>query len=395
MTLKPHPYAPQKGPAAPSGAWSGHPSKGHPVASIQFGPSGEVLSTESANALELGQRTTNPFNFNAGSGIVSPELLAASRGNEQVAARAASVHINSGGKASMQFGEGGGMQSHGVTRVNSWDTANGESGLLATARRDGTPRPAHELKPTDLIDIDGIPTTVEVAERLGFVTRDPRTGIRENVSPEAHKEATGEAAAERAAEAAVKAEAERAQRAEAAKLANPEAEAAAQEIAGKVQEGEQVAAVIQMIESGVVTPSTIARAASQAECTPDEMRARVDTAMGGYTAQAQAYAAERGVPFEVFQGWARLNHMSEVKQAAVQHATQRNVAAWGPLMQKFMHNLDRIAPDLITGAKFPNGGSAYMDPGSRTAVIRMPNGHTMSWSAALRAGLLGDLKWGR
>jgi hypothetical protein len=309
---------------------------------------------------------------------------------------ASSVRVNTGGTYRMIIGDHGTpVQASGPVRINTAEVSNGETGVLSTANRDGTPRRASELKPTDRVTVNGFETTVANALRLGMIDRDSHTGIFRNATPEAFKEATGEAAAERAKEAAVKAEAERAQREQAAKLSNPDAEAAATELANTVTEGDRVAAVLQMIESGEVTPSTLARAASHAQIEPSALQAKLVTAMSGYTSQAQTYAAERGIDFDHFAAWARANHMTDVKQAAVAHATQRDVSAWSGLMQRYMNGLDRIAPEFILGARFPNGGSAHMDGATRQVIITMPNGETVSWSAALRAGLLGDLKWNK
>ena len=365
------------------------------MASIQFGASGEIISTKSANALQLGQRSTDPFNFNAGLGIATPELLNATGGDERAATRAAGVSVNTGGKFSVQFGDGGGTQAHGVTRVNSSDFSNGESGLMATVRRDGTPRPASNSKPTDRITIDGMETTVEVAERLGMITRDPRTGIRENVSPEALKEATGEAAAERAAEAAVKAQAASAEAMRAATLSGEGVEEAAQTLASNVGENTQTRAILELAESGEVSENAINRAASEAGINPDEMRDTVNKAMGGFVAQASDHLAAKGVDPTLFYQWAKTEQSSEFKVAMLDHVRGRDVSAWNGLASRFMQNLDRINPQAILSAKFPNGGSAYMDPGTGNAVIRFPDGRTYSWAGALQAGLLGDLKWGR
>lgn len=260
---------------------------------------------------------------------------------------------------------------------------------------DGTPKVASDLRPNDRVTIGGIEMTVANAERQGLLTRDARTGIPENVTPEAMKEATGEADVERAALAAQNAEADRAARAQANVLSDPNAEAAAQDIAAKVGEGDQIAAIMQLMDRGEVSASTLSRAASQAMVTPDEMGGKLATVMDGFTKQAQAYAEARGVPFELFQGWARVHHLSDVKMAAVQHITGRDVSAWGPLMDNFMVRLDTIAPDVVTQATFPNGGHAIYDPGRRCVVIHMPDGTSMTWGGAYRAGLLGDMKWGR
>ncbi len=192
--------------------------------------------------MRLGASQSNPFNFQPSTqlGIPSADLTAAANGNEDVATRAAGVSIRSGsGGSSVNIGPGGFIEkSTEVARANSYNFSNGESGILSTARRDGTLRSADELRDTDMVTIDGIETSVAVARRLGFITKS-RTGILENVSPEQLKEATGEAEAARAAEQAAKDQAEAQAATEAAKL-SPEAEQAAQMLATKVDQNTQI-----------------------------------------------------------------------------------------------------------------------------------------------------------
>ena len=210
------------------------------MAGIQFSADNRsIVSDESADTVRLGASNSNPFNFrpDSGLGIPSADLTAAANGNEDVAARAAGVSIRSGsGGASVNIGFGGFMErSTEVARANSYDFSNGETSILATARRDGTPRPADELRDTDKVTIDGIETSVAVARRLGFLRTEARTGVTTNVSDEQLREASGQADAERAAAQAAKDAQDAAAAVEAAKL-SPEAEEAATLLATCVDE---------------------------------------------------------------------------------------------------------------------------------------------------------------
>jgi hypothetical protein len=62
--------------------------------------------------------------------------------------------------------------------------SNGADGILATANRGGTPKAIHDLKPTDEVTYMGQTMRLEIAERIGLITRDPHTGLYANVDPQ-------------------------------------------------------------------------------------------------------------------------------------------------------------------------------------------------------------------
>ncbi len=75
-------------------------------------------------------------------------------------------------------------------------------------------------------------------------------------------------------------------------------------------------------------------------------------------------------------------------QAAVrQHAMTRSTAAYGELAKEFLSNLDTIDPAAILEADFGGKGSAHRDANGKI-VVTSPNGTTMSWAAAVKAGLV-------
>ena len=371
--------------------------------SIQFGANGEVISTESADPFKVGASTSNPFNIRAndtGLGI-SPELTAAASRSVvdgdggTLAARAADVSVNLGGSQSVMIGGptgGGPVQSHDAVRVNSFDFSNGESRLLATARRDGTPRPATALRDTDKIEIHGIETTVAVARHLGFIKADSRTGILDNVSDTQLKEATGEAETERLAAQAAKDQADSLAAQEAAKLSSPEAEEAATLLATRVDENTQVRALIELADAGEVSEQAINRAASQAGIDPSDMRASLAKAMDGYSEQAAAFLAARGIDAAAFLQYMKVEHPSELKAAMIAHVQHRNVGAYAAAVDRYLTNLDKLSPETILNATFDPGVSAHYDPGTRTVILSIPGHGTMSWAGALRAGLIGPYR---
>jgi hypothetical protein len=151
---------------------------------------------------------------------------------------------------------------------------------------------------------------------------------------------------------------------------------------------------MELAENGEISERAILRAAGEAGVAdPAEMQAAVTTAMAGFVDQATAFLADRGVDAQAFQTWARVEHPTAFKVAMMDHVRGRNVAAYGELADKYMINLDKIAPEAILSGTFQDGIKAHYDPGSRTVVLNI-HGQTMSWAAALRAGIIGPHRRG-
>ena len=305
-------------------------------------------------------------------------------------ANAGSVQVRAGnGAARVQMGPDGlEVSNNGVSRVQMASVSNGSDGILATANRDGAPKPAASLRPTDKVTIGGMETTLAVAERLGAVTRDAATGVYQNVSEGQLKEVNGAAQAERKQAAAVTEAAKAKEAAQAARLPDAASEQAAAEIESSVTPGTATRALLDIIDTGNVRSGVLERAASEAGIQPAEMGAKLGAAMKGFQAQAAAFAAQRGVDMEQFTDWARTHHAGDLKNAMQRHVQQRDVGAYGALVGRYMENLDRIDPQSILSAKFPDTGMSAFKAADGRIVLNIPGHGQVSWSAAVKAGLV-------
>jgi hypothetical protein len=365
---------------------------------LQFGPQGNVISGDFAS-LAIGRQTSAPA---AGGASHQPSAqdqaaMASMGGSAGTIARSGGVQINAGGSYRVHVGAGGmDVQSADTSRVQMAHVSNGEAGVLGTASRDGAARSAAELKPTDQVTVAGMRTTVANAERLGFLRRDPATGIYTNATEAAVKEASGEAEAERQTTEAAKAAEEAQNAAEAARLPGEGAEEAAQFIADKVDAGTMTRAVLDMLRTdGNVDTSTLNAAASQAGVEPSAMGATLSKAMEGYTSQAEAFAASRGVDLQAFGAWATKQHGNELRQAMIGHVQNRDVSAYAPLMDRYVADLDVIDPNAILSAAFPDPGvTARRDEFTKRVVLNIPGMGEIGWTAAVRAGLVGPHRKG-
>jgi len=358
--------------------------------SISFMPadSGDIGGTPSAPTVNNGG--AQPI-ANAGLqiGAQAPQRGLMSELEASMPPAASRVRVNTGGSYSASFSsEGASVSSNGVTSINMADATNGADGILSTAHRNGSPKPIGELRPTDFIKIGGMDVELRVAERSGFVTRDLHTGLYSNVSEPLIREATGEAPQERQRAAEVAQEEATKARAEAAKLPVAGAEEVVNDITANVTAGTQTRALLDVIESGTVNTRVLNMAASEAQIEPSEMGAKMGKALEGFTAQARSYAASQGVDLDHFGEWARQNHAGDLKRAMMAHYQGRDVGAYGELMGRYMGNLDKIAPDAILNATFPDPGVSAFKSTDGNIVLRIPGHGEVSWAAAVKAGLV-------
>jgi len=343
------------------------------VTRVDFGPPTSSSPTAPPRIGDLGLAIGAP--------APSPELA----GN----ASRASIIAHDAGMRLVVSDTGSQVVSNEAMSINMAHVSNGETGILATATRDGLPRAPGDLRPTDRVTINGLDTELRVAERLGLVTRDKTSGLYSN-APEANiKEATGEAQAEReAAREVVKAQ-EAAAAKEAAKLPSVTSEAAIEEITAKVTPGTLTRGLLDAVANGgAINSRVLTLAASEAAMHPSEMASKVSAAYKGFEAQADSHLASRGVDIEAFGNWARANHReSDLKRAMAAHVQNRDTGAYNALADTYLSTLDVHSPDLILNATFPDPGvSAYKSTDGHI-VLRTPHGE-MSWSAAVKAGIV-------
>ena len=286
-------------------------------------------------------------------------------------------------------GNTGEISQGGTSSVSMGSLANGEAGVLASLNRDGRPISPTEAKPTDLVNIGGVPTTVENAIRLNIIKPDALTGVA-NVSPEALREATGEAAKDRAVAAQVKAQAD-AKAAEAANRLAPISEGALNHITSNVSESTVARMVQDFAEKGEVSAPMLAQGASEAGrgIEPGELSAAFEMARQGFEAQAQSYAATQGVDLADFGDWAREKHPTEAKAAIQRHITSRDTAAaYGDLMGRYLQDFDLRNPQAVIDSNSSNGSRAWVDQNTGRVVIAHPQYGELSWPSAVKAGLL-------
>jgi hypothetical protein len=272
----------------------------------------------------------------------------------------------------------------GTNKINMGALHNGEQGVLAAAKAHGTPKPASQLRPSDLVTFQGNQMTLEVAERIGLVSKDPTTGFYRDNGP------TAEAAV--AAPPVEPADPRLEDPHFGQPLPSEEAAASFKELVNTVTPGTQVRGILGVIDNGEVTQATLNSAATEAGIEPSAMQAKINSAMDGFRSQAASLAKSTGADPEAFFEWAKANRTGDMKEAMRNHVMQRTTAGYAPLLREFNESLAERDPDVVLNATFPDAGVRAFRGNDGAVVLSIPGKGTMSYRSAVKAGLIAP-RW--
>jgi hypothetical protein len=226
--------------------------------------------------------------------------------------------------------------------------------------------------------------TLEVAERIGLVSKDPTTGFYRDNGP------TAEAAV--AAPPVEPADPLLEDPHFGQPLPSEEAAASFKELVNTVTPGTQTRGLLGIIDTGEVSLATLNSAATEAGIEPSAMAAKVNSAMEGFRAQAESLAKSTGADPAAFFDWAKANRTGDMKKAMLDHAQQRTTAGYVPLLREFNESLAERDPEAVLNAHFPDAGvKAFRAPDGKV-VLSIPGRGTMSYRSAVKAGLIAP-KW--
>lgn len=194
------------------------------------------------------------------------------------------------------------------------DIGDGSTGIIATARsQTGTPRAASEIRPHDLVRVDGVEIEAALAERMGYLRKTP-WGTYEEVEGGPPKDDADKPkeAPQDAAEA----------------FADGEAEGSLAVLCERTDPGLQVRALLQLTEQGEVARSTLETAANQLGIDPGEVSARLDGVVQAFEAQAVKAVQATGISdADAFFDWARQSHGTQLSAAMQQQGMERSTGA--------------------------------------------------------------------
>lgn len=257
--------------------------------------------------------------------------------------------------------------------LNVADFVNPAGGAFATARtKTGSPRLDGAFQPSDIINIGGQEMQVSTAEMLGMVSRDGQGRYTEVQA--------GIDAAKAAPEVEEAVD-------DAKPFADPQAEASFSSLVQGVSPGQQVTVMQELINSGEVSPNSLARASSEAQREPSEMSAHLSQVMQSFRSEAVAVVTSLGSDDpEGFFDWAKEHRPREFKRAMETHGMERSTKGYGPIHQEFVATMADHDPASVLGAKFGSGITAERI--GKQIVLNIPGKGQVSYGAALRAGLI-------
>jgi hypothetical protein len=277
------------------------------------------------------------------------------------------TRVNTGG-ASDELNPGG------VNRTNTYtlaaEMADGQG--LEIRSQAGFPRTLANAAPGDLVRLpNGLETTIENAERLGYIQRNGNSGMIEKAPEVTRPDDTAEDG--RGLDGAQA-------------FANRVAEEVLTDIASKTMPGSQTAAVVDVIDKGEITEATIGRLATEYRVEPDVMRGMVSIVREEFVKTASRAMEEAGVPDPVeAANWLKANKPADYREAIQALTMQRDPSAFRRLGAIFMQN--GISPADVLGADFGDGVTAHRDSTGRV-VLSIPGKGQVAWTEAVRLGLV-------
>jgi len=286
------------------------------------------------------------------------------------------------------WGGGGSSTPKGsiVGMRTSWSEDNltptpapGPGDLGGFTARTATGAPVSDLatlSTSDLVTIGGETMSAEVALHLGFLVRDPRSGmIRSPQGRETQPDAAKETQRD-----------EQQNDGETPSALDDTSEAILTE-AFEGAMGESLAAANDIMVTGEVSAHNVEQLATRLGLEPDQVVANVEHVRAAYFKEAVSASSRRvGVSpaiAEAALAHARQNNLGGLMQAAEQHI-HSGTPNYDSFVRDYAHNLDSYAPDFILSS-LP--GKARRDAGTGQIVVKTRRGE-MLWGAAFRAGLI-------
>ncbi|MDP3255376.1 hypothetical protein [Bosea sp. (in: a-proteobacteria)] len=268
--------------------------------------------------------------------------------------------------------------SHGPTIDSHLDPSNAD--ILATGRtQSGFQRAPAELGLNDLVTINGDPTTVKVALRLGYLSG--KAGDFKDTGLAA-KEAGGAGAQD-----APKSDVQPDYTGNETAFDDRSAENLFGHIVHGTPEGAQIRAMTDVIAKGEVSTDTIRAMADAARVSPQTLQADLAKVQDAFAGQAaKAFRAAGVTDPDGFVEWAERHHRGEFKDAMSQHVMDRNPKAYAKLVSKYLASGESSIPADLMEATSETGVVVRKVDGQ--VVLDLPGIGTMSYAAAVRQGLV-------
>jgi hypothetical protein len=145
-------------------------------------------------------------------------------------------------------------------------------------------------------------------------------------------------------------------------------------------------AMHEVANTNELSERTLSNVASEMGVEPQHVQGQMATVRAAMETQAMDAVAARGVDPTNFMSWVYATHPEEMQKAIAHHITRRQTSGYEALVDRYSQQLDKIDPEAIMNSNLAQFCSR--DPRTGQIVVRTPEGTTMTWAAAVRAGVV-------
>jgi len=295
---------------------------------------------------------------------------------------------NDGGRVTFRNG-GLSYEDTGLRRANTSDLSGlaqtlgtPKASVAATARTKlGSPVAPSQITADTLVRLpNGMEVEARLAERSGFLVRNPSTGTYSDPFEVPAEASAGQPQAQTEGE-----QQEGAADGEAVALPSETDEAILGRMIEATPASEQIAVVEAIIDGETLGEGVFERLAERMGVSSNEAAAAIGHIHAQMKGQADAVTGESGLDPEAVYEWAWEHHPERMRAAIRRHTGERSLTGYAELRDEYLRNLDKHDPESA-GESLDVSGIPYRVVNGRI-VITTPMGE-MSWTSAIKGGFL-------
>jgi len=147
---------------------------------------------------------------------------------------------------------------------------------------------------------------------------------------------------------------------------------------------EQQAAIQQVISNGEINQKTLGTLATQLQCEPEQLQARVAPIMEAFKAQALNVMGEGGLDGNDVVAWAQQHAPDKLQQAMNRQANMRQAGGYADVRLAYLEALGDDRPSIALNADLGNGITQRQDSKGRV-IVNIPGYGEMAWRTAIQA----------
>jgi len=242
----------------------------------------------------------------------------------------------------------------------------------------GSPVAPSQIGPDTLVRVGGMQTSAAVAEQLGYLVRNPNTGMY--TAPTAAPAAPQQAAQQQAPQTTQ-------QQAQVVPM-DKQTQALVDNLNRDLSSSSSTRALREVVQTGEVSHNTLVNIASELGMEPGQAAELMERVHSGYTAQAAAVISKAtGMDPSAVHDWAMANAPREMQQAMQAHVQMGDTSAYVALANRYAQSLADTDPDAVLNAEFGSGITAQRHPDGNI-LLNIPRYGQMTYKQAVKMNLI-------